>query len=62
MHVVLLNLRSKHVIILDGIADNKEVHVKSGESTETVKPSLVLPMQPGIWTVKIMYLWEVGFV
>ena len=39
---------------------NKEVHVKGGEITDTVKPSLVYPLQPGIWTVKIVYLWEVN--
>ena len=60
-----INVRTNVLYLLfrfNLFADSKEVHVKAGENTETVKPSLVFPLQPGIWTVKIMYLWEASVI
>ena len=42
------------------VAGSYDIIIKAEESVSNFKPTLQKPLRPGIWTVKLLYLWEVS--
>ena len=42
------------------IAGSYDIPIKGEEMTANFKPTLTKPLRPGVWVVKLLYLWEVA--
>ena len=42
------------------VAGSYDVPIKGDEMVANIKPTLAKPLRPGVWTVKLLYLWEVA--